>query len=194
MSCERWTEAISAVADGEDPGVDVRLVDAHLRRCRDCRAFRRAVDATGRAETPGTAPNLSDRLAAGVAAADRASRPGWLRAALAVLAAQILVLSVVPLFTGGDTASPSHDVRHVGAFSVAYAVGLLLVVARPARARTLVPVAVTLAVAMAVAAFADILGGRIEPLSEIRHVPELLSLSVLMLLSPPRPGRTENAS
>ena len=43
MTCEIYREAISAEMDGEDPGLDQRLVDAHLRRCASCRAF--AVDA-----------------------------------------------------------------------------------------------------------------------------------------------------
>ena len=38
MGCQRWREAISAGLDGEATGAESAEVDAHLRRCADCRA------------------------------------------------------------------------------------------------------------------------------------------------------------
>jgi protein SCO1/2 len=37
--CTRLEEAISARIDGEDPGMDDEVVDAHLQRCARCRSF-----------------------------------------------------------------------------------------------------------------------------------------------------------
>lgn len=42
-SCEQWREAISAYADGECGPEEQRAVEAHLRACADCRAWREQV-------------------------------------------------------------------------------------------------------------------------------------------------------
>jgi protein SCO1 len=46
--CARLEEALSARIDGEDPGMEDDIIDAHLRRCAGCRAF----DAQARAQHP----------------------------------------------------------------------------------------------------------------------------------------------
>ena len=147
MSCERWIEALSARADGEDPGIEPALLDAHLARCPACREFEQLVELNrGRsrlAEAP-VVPDLSRRIAKLNAVADRASRWGIARALLAVAAVQIMVFAVPALVLGDESGATPHDARHLGAFSVAYAVGLLVVVVRPARARTMQPVAAVL--------------------------------------------------
>lgn len=202
MSCDRWRQALSAISDGESPDIDERLVAVHVARCEGCQRFRNRLslvttasetrlDGESNLEMVGS---RNERLARAVAAADRASRPLWMRAGLALLSCQIFALSVRPLLTGGDSGSPSHDVRHAGAFSVAYAVGLMLVVARPSRARALMPVAVTLVAALVLSALADIVGGRVSPGTEIRHLPELLSLPLLMLVVSHRPDRSSRDS
>jgi predicted anti-sigma-YlaC factor YlaD len=43
MTCDQCQDAISAMADGEDPGVLPGDVDGHLAGCTRCRAFREAV-------------------------------------------------------------------------------------------------------------------------------------------------------
>ena len=84
-----------------------------------------------------------------------ARRPGgdWsiVRALLAVVAVEIIVVSV-PALLGDEQATSPHAARHLGAFAVAYGVGLLVVVARPARARTMLPVAAVLAGALVISA------------------------------------------
>ena len=47
MTCERWRDAISAGADGEQLGVDGRLLDAHLGRCPACRSFAATMSKAG---------------------------------------------------------------------------------------------------------------------------------------------------
>jgi predicted anti-sigma-YlaC factor YlaD len=188
VDCDVWAEAISALADGEDPGIDPRLVQAHLGRCPSCRAFRDQLEQVGgappRREVP-VMPDLSRRVVRLNALADRASHWSAARLALAVVAVQIVVLAVPDLVDRGADGSRAHDSRHLGAFSVAYAVGLLVVVARPARARTVLPVAVVLAGALGITAVVDIARGDVPLVGESLHLPELVSVLLVWLLAVP---------
>jgi predicted anti-sigma-YlaC factor YlaD len=189
VDCARWVDAVSALADGEAPGIDERLVRAHVARCAPCRAFQESLGSG-----PGVAPSappadLDQQVVASHAAADRASRPRWLRWGLALLAGQILVLAGGPLVLGAG-ADP-HEARHLGAFSTAYAVGLLVVVARPSRARSMLPVAVVLVAALVGSALLDALHGQVSLAAEVAHLPELLSLPALWLCADP--GRWSRA-
>ncbi len=184
--CETWAGAVSAMADGEDPGVDPALVDAHIRRCSACRALRASLQAprdTATAPSSGPAPGLAREVVDRVGVADRAAAPPWMRSLLALLAAQILVLATPALVLGDDGVSSPHDARHLGAFSIAYAVGLLLVVQRPARARTLLVVGQVLAAAVVLSSVVDVLQDTISLRTELLHLPELLSVPVLWRLA-----------
>ena len=183
--CDRWREAISAIVDGEDPEIDERLVGAHVRRCAGCQEFRRLAEHTRRAARVHAAPpmpDLSRRVSRLAAIADRASAWSLVRAALAVVAIEIVALSVPSLLATGD---PVHDTRHLGAFAAAYGVGLLVVVARPARARTMLPVAAVLAAALVITAAVDLADDRIPLAGEALHVPEVLSVLLVWLLASP---------
>ena len=136
MTCERVREAISALVDGEDPGVDVRLVEAHVRSCPGCRAFRTSIEQLPRVGVVGVAPQMPDlsrRVTKLSALADRAGTWSTVRLVLAVVAVQILVFSVPSLAARDEHGLAAHDSRHLGAFTVAYAVALLVVAVRPAR-------------------------------------------------------------
>ena len=184
MTCERWREAISARADGEALGVDKRLLDGHLARCPDCRAF--AAEATPIVPrldaTP--SPDLPRRVARAAALADRAATWSAVRVLLAVVAVEIIVVSI-PALLGDERASSTHSARHLGAFAVAYGVGLLLVVARPARARTMLPVAAVLSGALVITSVVDLSQGRIPLVDEAAHLPELVSVVLLWLIAVP---------
>ena len=56
-------------------------------------------------------------------------------------------------------------------------------VLRPARARTVLPVAVVLAVALAATATVDVVRGDVPLVSEATHIAELLSVLFLWLLA-----------
>lgn len=188
MACAEWITAISAEADGEDPGVDPRLLAAHLESCASCRGFRADVQglrrATAVAEAPAM-PDLSKRVSKLHAMADRASRWLVVRVLLALVAVTILVLSVPELLGhGGESV---HETRHVGAFSIAYAVALLAVVARPARARAIFPVTLVLAGALLITAVVDVVEGHVPLVNETAHLPELLSVALVWLLARPLP-------
>jgi predicted anti-sigma-YlaC factor YlaD len=189
MSCGQWITAISAEADGEDPGVDPRLLTAHLESCASCRAYRDQVGGLRRASAVASAeemPDLSRRVAKMNAVADRAGHWVVVRALLGLVAAVIIVVSVPALF--GDEGPSVHESRHVGAFSVAYAVALLLVVIRPARARAILPVTMVLAGALFITALIDVVEGHVPLIDETAHLPELFSVVLVWLLARPVPA------
>lgn len=188
VGCERFVEAISAQIDGEEPGIDQRLVDAHVARCASCREFRRSMQGVRRRmvvrEVVAT-PDASRRVAKLAAVADRAAAWQLPRLLLAVVAIEVVVLSVGDLVAGGDDSGAVHSARHLAAFSLAYAVLLLLVVMRPARARTALPVAGVLALALLFTAVADLVAGRVPLVGETLHIPEIISVLLIWLLAVP---------
>lgn len=201
MNCERWREAISAAADGEDAGIERRTVEAHLRECAGCRAFddacrRRPLTRLAVAESR---PDLSQRIARQVQRADRATVHVAVRAGLIAIAVIIAVRALPPLLDGDDGTvvtdmhGPSHVARHFGAFSVAFAVGLVVVALRPARARAMLPVAFMVAAGLAVTALVDAGEGRVTMLTEARHLPEVGALLLVwwMAQRPLREPREE---
>ncbi len=190
MACQRWQEAISAVIDGEAGGVDERLLAAHLARCAECRQFRADAEQSERAlrvRPAETMPDLARRVVKLNAIADRASRWGPVRVTLAIVALQVIGLSLPALVLGDAAATSSHSARHLGAFSVAYGVGLLVVAIRPARARTMLPVAQVLALALVVGSVVDVFDGSVPFTGEVLHLPELASVGLVWLLAIPAP-------
>jgi peptidoglycan/LPS O-acetylase OafA/YrhL len=129
-------------------------------------------------------PDLSHRVAKLAAVADRSSTSIVLRLLLAGTAVLIAISSIPPLVFGEDgmDMGMSHVARHFGAFSMAFAVGLLVVALRPARARTMLPVAFVVAMALAITAVFDASEGRVTFLGEGEHLPELASLALVWLL------------
>ncbi len=185
MTCERWRDALSARADGEPLGVDERLLDAHLRRCLMCRSVAATTWSAVAPRRAGRPPqDLAGRIVRRAALADRASTSSIVRALLAVVAVEIIVVSV-PELLGDGQATSTHAARHLGAFAVAYGVGLLVVVARPARARTMLPVAAVLAGALVITAVVDLTQRRIPLVGEAAHLPEVVSVVLVWLLAVP---------
>jgi predicted anti-sigma-YlaC factor YlaD len=196
MRCEQWHEAISARADGEDPGIEERLIDAHLAHCSECRSFAQAIEGSRRRLVVRPAepmPDLSRRIAKTNALLDRAGSWSIVRALLIVVAIEIVVLAV-PALVLGEGEARAHDARHLGAFSIAYAVALLVAAVRPARARTVLPVAAVLAGALLVTAIVDLAAGTVPLLNEASHLPELLSVLLIWLLAMPSPRRTSRTT
>jgi len=189
MTCEPWREAISATADGEPAAIDSRLVEAHLASCPGCRAFAANLHELRRATAVSAAPQLND-LSADVVRAARAydRRSVWwvLRLALGVVAVQVIVLSLPALLLGHSSGSDQHAARHLGSFSVAYAIGLLVVALRPAKARGMLPLAAALAGCLAVTALIDVANRRTPAIAEIHHVPEIVGLVVVWVLAMPK--------
>jgi predicted anti-sigma-YlaC factor YlaD len=187
MACEQWREAISAIADDEPPGLDERLVDAHVARCPACRAFRDGIEQIRptRLRAAGSMPDLSSRIVEIQAFALRAGRWRVIRGLLAAIAAVIVVLSAPALVLGQEHATSAHAARHIGAFAAAYGAGLLFVAIRPGRARTMLPVAATIALALLITGLVDIGEGRVPLWGESRHLLEIVSVVLVWLLAAP---------
>ncbi len=191
MECARWQEAISARLDGEDPGIEPARVDAHLARCGRCRAFAAEAAAAHSVQRIGAAPHvpdLSQRIRNAVAASDRAGHWGVVRALLVVVAIEIIAFSLPALILGDEHDTAAHAARHLGAFTAAYGVGLLVVAIRPARARTMLPVTIVLAGALLITTVVDLVDGRVPLVGEAQHLPELLSMALVWLLAVPAPA------
>ncbi|CAB4603142.1 MAG: hypothetical protein F2534_22995 [Actinobacteria bacterium] len=190
-SCDEWQVAVSARADGEDPGVDEAALDAHLAGCSHCRAFAVVIEGSRRRLSVQPAPEMPDlsrQVSKLNAIADRASRWGFVRAMLMVIALEVIVLSAPSLFD-----SDNHDARHLGAFSVAYGVALLVVAVRPARARTVLPVSMVLGLGLLITAVVDLARGAVPLTEEATHLPELISVVLVWLLTVPAPRRSPAA-
>lgn len=177
------------MADGEPADIDERLVVAHLARCPACRSFREAIESSRNVvsfpEPSADMPDLSKTISRLNAAADRAAHWSILRIVLAVVAVQVLAFALPALVLGEEQDTATHAARHLGAFGVAYSVALFVVVVRPARARSILPVAVVLAGAQVLAAIVDLASGRIPLVGEARHLPQIISVLLIWLLAVP---------
>ncbi|MEO6125525.1 MAG: zf-HC2 domain-containing protein [Ilumatobacteraceae bacterium] len=189
MSCEPWMEAISARADGEPATIDDRLLDAHLASCARCRAFAEDIHRVGRVaslQQAATMPDLAGHVIRAARSADRKSVWWVLRLGLGVVAIQVIILSTPALLLGHAAGSDEHNARHLGSFAIAYAIGLLVVSLRPAKARGMLPLAAALAGCLAITAVIDIFDGRTPVIAEVRHVPEVIGLVLVWLLAKPK--------
>ena len=118
-------------------------------------------------------PDLSKPLVKLNAIADRAASWSIVRVLLAVVAFDVLFFALKALILADEADATAHAARHLGAFSFAYGVGLLVVVVRPARARTMLPVAAVLAGALFITAVIDLSNGTVPLTGEATHLPEL---------------------
>jgi predicted anti-sigma-YlaC factor YlaD len=193
MDCSRWRDALSAMADGESAEIDERLVAAHVARCSGCRSYKEMIDSSPRIDRIGEAaamPDLSKSISKLNAAADRAAHWSILRIVLAVVAVQVIVFAIPALVLGKEQNIAAHSARHLGAFEVSYGVALLVVVVRPARARSILPVALVLAGAQVITAVVDLATGRIPLVGEARHLPQIISVFLIWLLAVPSKRRS----
>lgn len=202
LDCDEAMMAISARVDGEDALVDPVRLSRHLEGCARCREFESETARGRRASLVAAAPELPDLsvpVARAYATAER--RTGWsaTRILLALVAVSVIVLSVPGLLLGEDGAAPSHEARHLGAFSMAYGIALLIIVYRPSRARAFLLVTFVLAMALLITAAADALMGHIPLAGELIHIPELLSLVLVWDLArhqpaPPTPDAVDTGA
>jgi predicted anti-sigma-YlaC factor YlaD len=187
-TCDEIQAALSARADSEPEEIEPAIVDAHVAHCADCAAFASDVEDLRRRvriSAAPTVPNLTRPIARAAAAQDRNRSPFVARWLLAFVAVQIIVLSAPDLLATDVHRDVAHAARHLGAFTLAYAVGLLVVVARPARARTMLHVAVVLVGALALTGLVDVAQGVAPLFGEAMHIPELLSVVLLWVLCRP---------
>jgi predicted anti-sigma-YlaC factor YlaD len=185
MQCEPFRELISAAIDDElSPSQRWRL-DTHLESCAPCATqFDAFSDLTRRIRVrpaepvPDLAARVMDR-----ARPPRLGRGGWLRPALAWVAAVIAVQSLGPLVWGSIDGVTTHAARHLGGFALALAVGLAYAAWRPHRAFGMLPFAVALVVTILIGATLDLASGASTALAEALHLTELLGLVLLWLIA-----------
>ena len=106
---------------------------------------------------------------------------------LAVVALTQLVVALPWLFLANDANASVHESRHIGAMSVALALGLLYTVKNPTRAYGILPITAALAFTMLSSAFVDVLRNETPFLGEAIHALELLGFLLVWLLAG-RPG------
>lgn len=193
-TCGQWQEAASARRDGEDPGVPLEALDAHLDECAECQGF---AARTGELDTLVAAaatpvPDRSTDIMAAVGA-NRQTRRSHVavssqrtpRSALALVGVLQLVTSLPHVWSLAD----GHTGRDLAAFQLALGVGFLVTATRPATASGLVPTAVTLVVVLAIVSVVDIAGGRAAVGAETVHVTEVVGVALLWMLAPRRTTR-----
>jgi predicted anti-sigma-YlaC factor YlaD len=191
MNCEACREAISALLDNEDPGIDPALVQAHLAACAACRADTTQAGRLQRwlwLRPAEPVPDLTPAILARIGPTEPDPRQGAqreVRIALAVLAGLVAVLPLPAPLLGDEAGVPLHLARELGAFQVALAVGLLLVAWQPRRRVQLLPVLAVLSVCPAVIAALDVAGGRTPASAEGHHLVQLAGLGLVWLLAYP---------
>jgi len=194
MNCEACREAISALLDNEDPGIDPTLVQAHLAACAACRADTTQAGRLQRwlrLRPAEPVPDLTPAILARIGPTEPGPRQDAqreVRIALAVLAGLVAVLPLPTPLLGEEAGVPLHLARELGAFQVALAVGLLLVAWQPRRRVQLLPVLAVLSVCPAVIAALDVAGGRTPASAEGHHLLQLAGLGLVWLLAH-SPGR-----
>jgi predicted anti-sigma-YlaC factor YlaD len=192
MDCSRWRDALSAITDGEQADIDERLVAAHVARCAECRSYKEMIESSpsvARITASAEMPDMAKRISKLTAAADRAGHWSILRVVLAVVAVQVIAFALPALLLGEEHGVATHAARHLGAFGVAYGVALMVVVVRPARARSILPVALVLAGAQVLGAIVDLATGRIPLVGEAQHLPQIISVFLIWFLAVPSTRR-----
>lgn len=194
MSGNHLRDEISARADGEDPGLSDEEIDAHLESCESCRAFAETVHDLRRRMSLVPMPDVSDRsrqVVDSIVRDERRRSSTVIRAALAGCA--LIVIGVaVPDFI--STQAAAHSLRHIAAFRLAYGAGLLGVVARPARARTMFYVSIVLVIALVSTSVVDAVRDGLDLVTESLHLVQVLAAILLWLLARPRPAEPDAVS
>lgn len=178
-------ELVSAAADDELSRDERSALHGHLAECDACARHADRIATLTRQVRLRPAPSVPDLAARVVdrARPPRLGRGGWLRPALAWVAIVLAGQSVSPLLLGEADGASTHVARHLGAFSLALAIGLLYAAWRPHRAFGLLPFAAALVVTMVGAATLDVIGGVSSVTAEVVHATELVGLLLLWVIS-----------
>jgi predicted anti-sigma-YlaC factor YlaD len=188
MTCAQIREAISADLDGEELPVDRELFHHHLATCTACRGYETSLVALHRRTRLGLSPAVPDLTSRVLFAIDDVQ--AWhepsgqgLRLGLACIALIQLALSVPALILGDDAGLPVHSARHLGAFGVALAIGLLAAAWKPQRIAGLLPLVAALVACLVGSSVLDVATGHAVASGEFGHVTEILGLVALWLLA-----------
>ena len=190
MDCDRCRDAISAGLDSEASGIPDDELAAHLETCAGCRGFSSdgaALHRAMRVTAADAVPDLTGSILRAIGDEPRSGavdeRTRFLRIALAAIAAIQLAMAVPALILGEDAGLPTHVARHLGSFSLALGVGLLVVAWKPERAAGVLPIVAVVVICLFGSSFIDIVSGRAAPGAEVSHAPELVGLVAVWLLA-----------
>jgi predicted anti-sigma-YlaC factor YlaD len=187
--------ALSARLDGEDPQAPAEALDAHTAACPGCRSWLASAERVTR-RTRVRAVNVPDLTAAVLAAVavDRAAardgavaatvraRRQVLRVAVAVAAVAQLAVALPILVAGLGVDADPHTGREMASFDAALAVGFALAAWRPERARAFLPVALVLAVCLAVTSVVDLAASTTAVVHELGHLAAVVQAGLLWAL------------
>lgn len=204
MNCDEARAALSAVLDGEAAPADASAADEHLTACSRCREWAAAMHDLNRAMRLEEAA-VTDMTAPIMAEWDRTHsagkapvlvRLGLLSMGLVeLLLAVPLLLETRPGFLEPVTL---HAGRELGAFGVTLAAAFLLA-AWDGRARGRLELVATAIGLLVLTALIDVLHAETAPHYELAHLPSVLGLGLLWILSrseppaeDPRPGLRRN--
>lgn len=184
-ACPPVRRLISAAADGVTVHEEDRVVEAHLAGCAECAAYRSRVIDLARSTRVRPVGNDAEFVARVMERAQpaRLGRGAWLRPALAWCGLVVAGQSLRPLLWGDIDGAATHVARHVGASTLALAVGLLYVAWRPHRAYGLLPFVAALFVTMTVSALLDVASGDRAIVSEVVHLSELVGLVLVWMIA-----------
>jgi predicted anti-sigma-YlaC factor YlaD len=205
MECDEARAALSAVLDDEAAPAEASAADEHLAACPGCRTWARTMHGLNRsmrleeaAVTDMTAPIMDewDRTHAAPNA------PAFVRVGLLLMGLVELFLAV-PLLLESHPAFlepvTQHAGRELGAFGVTLAAAFLLG-AWDGRARGRLEIVATAIGLLVITALSDVLHGDTAPHYELAHLPSVLGLGLLWILSrseppaeDPRPGMRRHA-
>lgn len=174
MDCDSAREAISALMDGEDPGLTADVLEEHLAGCAACRGWRqRAHAVTRRVRLGGHAldhdltPAVLSAVPVAPAGLGRrlAQRGGLVAAALAQLA-----ITVPLLILGHDHDAGAHAAHELGSFDLALAIAFVVGAVRPALSAGLAWPCGVAAAGLASTAVADLIAGQAIGADEAQHL------------------------
>jgi predicted anti-sigma-YlaC factor YlaD len=183
MDCEAVQSGISALADGEEPGITQDELRQHVQGCASCRAFAKHLQ-------PLDTPDAGDVFRS--ASRHGGSRWQLLRVLLVLVAVSEIVFAINDLLTASDE-HHGHITRHLAAFAFAYGVGLAAVALRPERARAYLPLTVALAGAMILGAIVDIARHDTPVVGELQHTVEVAGLILVWLIAARKGWRSDGA-
>jgi predicted anti-sigma-YlaC factor YlaD len=184
MECDRGREAISAMIDGEDPGVPDGALEAHLADCEACRGWQqRAHVMTRRARLGGTFldHDLTSRVLAAVPPVPARRRLRLaLRWALLAVALGQLAITVPLLILGHDPEAGTHAAHELGSFDLALAIAFAVGAIRPALSAGLAWTCGIAAAGLAGTAIADLIGGQTIGADEAQHLIAVAGAALLI--------------
>jgi predicted anti-sigma-YlaC factor YlaD len=197
MLCTLSRELVSADLDGELAADERWLLAQHLEACPGCRWYSARAAELHRNVRVQAAPPVPDLTAAVLARlddpppadrAERGSEPplpstspprrsalGW-RLGLALVGLLQLALAGPELIQHADGTGEQHLIHHLNAWTVAFAIGLLVVAWQPWRVRGVLPIATALAGVMIFTVVLDMQNDHLVAMPLTAHLLELAGL------------------